>query len=193
MSKVSRPILAIDYDGVIVDNIPYWDRYFSQGNCGESHAVVYDPTDWDRYPKLCKKCWRKVLHSPEMTYAIPPREDAKYVLPILARTMDLWLVTSRPESSSEWVKNTLFWHGVLQNFVGTVFTNDKKSVCESLGAFALVDDAVGNLEPLIGSSVLPIVWDAPYNQGLKGLWRVKDWAEVAQLTLELATGCVPAK
>lgn len=190
---MKRPVLAIDYDGVIVDNIPYWDRYFAQGNCGKQHAVVYDPADWDRYPKICKTCWKAVLYNAEMTYSIPPREDAKYVIPILARSMDLWLVTSRPDSSAEWVKNLLFWHGLLDHFVGTVFTQDKKSVCESLGAFALIDDAVANLEPLIGSSVQPIVWSAPYNRipSLINKTTVCNWSEAAKAAIDLATGYRP--
>ena len=188
---MKRPVLAIDYDGVLVDNIPYWDRYFSQGNCGRKHAVVYDPTDWGRYQKICNTCWTNVLHRPEMTYAIPPREDAKYVIPLLAQSMDLWLVTSRHPSTYEATANLLFWHGLLDHFTGMEFTQNKRAVCESIGAFALIDDATVNIEALQGSSVHPIVWDAAYNSHLQMEYRVRNWQEAASTAIKLAAGYTP--
>ena len=186
-----RPVFAIDCDGVLVDNAPYWDRYFAQRYCGTKHPVVYNPFDWDRYAKLCETCWHYVLHSPDMLYTMPPRTDAQYVLPILAKQFDLWLVTSRPESTAEFTNKWLCWNGLSDCFVGSVFTQKKREVCESLGAVALLDDSSVTIESLEDSSVIPIAWNFPYNTHLAAPFRVSNWSEAAQVMISLAAGCVP--
>lgn len=190
---MKRPVVGIDCDGVIVDNAPVWDRYISEGRCGAgSHAVVYDPTDWDRYAKICKECFHECLTNPNLLYVQPPRPDADYFLGVLSSAFELWLITSRPDGTESVTKDWLFLHGLKRHFAGMVWTNDKKKVCESLGAFAMLEDAAHNLEPLVGSGVHPICWNYPYNQSLPGLTRVNSWAEATKAIFTVASGLVPS-
>jgi 5'(3')-deoxyribonucleotidase len=188
-----RPVVAIDCDGVLTDGPPVWDRYFAENRCGKNHPVVYDPTDWYRYDKLCKECWTHCLTQPDILYVHNPRYDAAIFLPILARQFDLWMVTARPQVAADITNNWLSRNGLKEHFKGSVFTDDKKSVCESLKAFALVEDGPHNIESLIGSGTYPVIWDYPYNRGQQfvGVQRVTNWAEATSAILDVATGRVP--
>lgn len=189
---MKKPVVGIDCDGVLVDNALMWDRYLSEGRCGTKHPVVYDPTDWNRYDKVCKKCFKDLLFTPELLYAVTPRPDAEPFLKILSKQFELWLITSRPESTAEATKNWLFWNGLYPYFTGTVFSTNKKEVCESMGAIAMLDDAPHTLETLVDSGVHPICWGFPYNAHLRGMTRVYNWSEATSAIIEVATGLVPA-
>jgi 5'(3')-deoxyribonucleotidase len=188
---LKRQVVAIDCDGVIVDNIPVWDRYISEGRCGVKHAVVYDPTDWDRYGKICKECFHECLTNPNLLYVQTPRPDAGYFLGVLSSVFDLWLVTARPKGTETVTADWLFLNGLDRHFVGMVYEGNKKEFCEKVGAIALLEDAAHNLEPLIGSGVHPICWNQPYNQKLTGLTRVNSWAEATKAIFNVASGRVP--
>lgn len=193
---MSKQVVAIDCDAVLTDNAAVWDRYIAENRCGGNHPVVYDPTDWDRYQKLCPTCFKACLTDPAILYTCQVREEVYEALPILASTFDLWVVTNRPEGTFDVTRNWLSWTGISKYLVGMTYASDKRTVCESIGAIALLDDGPANILGLQGSSVHPIIYDFPYNSpsvigfNVEGT-RVRDWFEATKAIFEVATGLVP--
>ena len=182
---MSKPVLAIDCDGVLLDTEWAWSEHYKRNLCGNNHGGTPPDDTWERWEKLCKPCFRQVLKRQDVLYAHKPRHALDHYLGQLAERADLCVVTSRPIEVVDVTANWLFWHGLLPYFKKGVFTTSKKrEVCEELGATALLDDAPHNIEQLQGSPVVPVLWDAIYNQDVKA-WRVHNWADATHFLLHV--------
>ena len=179
-----RPVIAIDCDGVLTDNYKVWSQHFDRRLCGRDHANMPTEFTWDCWKELCRKCWDGVLHRADVLYRHEPRPFVLGALNRLSQIADLHVVTSRPQSTEEITQNWLFWNGLLQYFSGVTIADDKRSACQELRAIALLDDAPRNLYVLEGSSTEPVIYNAPYNQEMKGI-RVFDWLDAERVLKDL--------
>lgn len=177
-----KPVLGIDIDGVLADTDVGWAAYFSRNKCGTIHAASPSKYYWDNWKDLCKECFDKVLHTPECIHSIPVMQDAEDALLRLYSQYRLIVVTSRDPSDAIPTQQWLKWHRLLPYFETVIHFDDKRSILEHYGAVAHIDDAPGKIESLKGSTVQPIIFDAPYNQDVQGK-RVRGWMEATEYLL----------
>jgi 5'(3')-deoxyribonucleotidase len=178
-----QPVLGIDIDGVLADSDAGWTCYFAQRNCGRDHDARPTTWEWDCWKNLCGKCWDHVLHAPEEITGLPVMIGAREALWKLMLQFRLIAVTSRSPKDAphtmEWLRRMY-----LESFFETVIHfDDKRLILEHYNAVAHVDDAPGKIESLAGSSVLPIIFDAPYNRHVDGI-RGYGWLDTTQILLD---------
>lgn len=176
---MSKFRIAVDIDGVLLDNDPLWKRvYETGGGCGKPHADMTPPPTWEYYPDICKPCYDKCLKDPEVLVGHEPILGAVAGLTLLRDHFDLWVVTTRPSEAEGPTLRWLHNHGVWPLVQDIVLSDNKRGVCDELNASFLIDDSPKNIRSLEGSATTPVVFDAPYNQDVETKYRCKDWSEV---------------
>jgi 5'(3')-deoxyribonucleotidase len=172
----SRPIIAIDCDGVLTDNFGVWGNHFQRQKCGKLHAGKPEKYTWDAWEDICKDCWHDVIHDREIMLSHELKPGVVHALDFLSSIADLHLITSRPESTGETTSEWLFWQDIYSYFKGVHLCHNKRELCDKLGVIALLDDGPHNLLALKGSNTIPVIFDADYNKHIEGI-RVHNWKE----------------
>jgi len=178
--------IAVDFDGVLFDHVPYVLRGFR-----DAHGI--DLADeglryWDffqyqavREAGLTEECVRSVLDRIETDPALHERGPRD---PFAARVMDAWkqaghrvdVVTARGEISRE----------VTRRFLRTNEIPYDELVMEAetkTGWDLLVDDAAHNVLAAADEGSTALLMDQPYNRDVDAQGnprRVRDWVEVAR-------------
>lgn len=186
-----KPKIAIDCDGVLTDTEKTWQQHYSRGLCGVDHGSNPPDNTWARWKNLCKKCFDAVLHREDVLYAHEPiTYQLEWFICGLSKLADLHVVTSRPKEQEEITANWLFWKGLFPYFKGVhaVGHGGKREFLEQNGFAALLDDGPPNIIELQSgtpSSVVPVIFDAHYNQHLQGL-RAYGWQDAYSILTDVA-------
>jgi uncharacterized HAD superfamily protein len=175
--------IGLDLDGVIIYNAPYWREYFLENEKAHGHSIrgndlAQISPNWDYLNHICRKCFDACLHQDRFILGYKPTMVASIVVPWLGWSPDLelHLITNRPKDVAE---KTKLW---VENIFPSVFKTitvckEKVPVAEELGIQLMVDDGPHNIEAFQAAGKRILIWDAPYNQHLKGE-RVYNWFEV---------------
>lgn len=172
-----RPLLTLDFDGVICSPILGW-------NAG-IHRSFLDPDA----PPLPARLWPRWTAGPwdHLRYDLRrPLPEAGVALATLARVRRLVVLTGRRSSPDRWLRR----HG-LRAYIDQIVLNEgplrsphfKLHAIQELGAAEHVDDDPRTVELLARrSSVTVYLRDWPKNRGLlydAGIARIHDLAELA--------------
>jgi hypothetical protein len=185
---VARPRFGIDFDGVLIDNRVLWLEHYLKNAGHHSHAVIDTKqafSTWDYLPDLCAECFDDCLHSEEIVLGHRPRFALRPALAALSAVADLYLITKRPEKSYDLSEAWMVNHLVRPYFVDLIFTQHKAQICLERNITHHLDDSPKVIEELQATSVVPIIFDMPFNVGIPGE-RVTNWREATQLFLRLA-------
>lgn len=171
--------ILIDVDGVICDFVSGYCELV-EGVTGRKYALA-DVTDYD-FTAFCLSIdeRRQVEHllfqraMVRCLHALPGSQAG--VAGLAARGAEIVFVTSPWRGHPTWASEREEWLGDL--FPGyPVVSTHAKYVC---AGDVMIDDRPEHLQRWYAStrSGHPLLWDAPYNQGIKILQRVRSWADV---------------
>ncbi|HET6403405.1 MAG TPA: hypothetical protein VFH78_02055 [Candidatus Thermoplasmatota archaeon] len=183
-TKNSNLRIAVDFDGVLFDHVPYMLRGFrdAHGIDLEAEGLRY----WDffqyravRDAGLTWNCVRNVLHSIETDaslHRLPPRDP--HAKSVMARWVEqgheVYVVTAREEASRGVTELFLAHHGIPHH--GLVMQASRKT-----GYDLLVDDAPHNVLMAAADGGRALLMDHPYNRDVptkRNPIRVRDWRDV---------------
>ena len=124
---------------------------------------------------------------------VEPVQGAVTEVKVLSATFDLHIVTSRCESLRGITEHWLERH-FAQLITDIHFTNNfgtkhperqrsKSSVCQSIGAVALIDDALSHASEVASVGIPVVLPNRPWNRGVTpdGVVRVDYWHEIPAL------------
>jgi|GEM_PF-2149709 len=189
--------IAVDFDGVLFDHVPYVLRGFrdAHGIDLEAEGLRY----WDffqyravREGGLTWNCVQKVLQKVEtdpVAHDVPLRDAHA------AAVMRRWrqqghrveVVTARDPESRPVTEDFLRRHGI-------AYDRMRMGVAIKTGYDVLVDDAPHNVLMAAADGGLALLMDQPYNQDVpthRNPLRVRDWREV-ETRIEASLAVVPA-
>ena len=182
----SKIRLGIDLDGVICLNMRSWANHMNP-NVPSCHTTLLEgdrhPT-WDSPFKVCPTCFGAAINDPKviMDYDLEP--FAKIAIDMMFRVgVKMVVITSRPDPVRYATVNYLKEVGLLPYFEAVRFADNKLPVAIEEKLNFMLDDRPKNLDEFIGSPIVPIVFDQPYNQEVKAL-RAKGWLDVAEIILQ---------
>lgn len=190
--KISPLRIAIDFDGVLFDHVPYLLRGFrdAHGIDLEEEGLRY----WDffqyravREKNLTWQCVKNVLRAIDTDiaiHALPPRDG--HARHVMGRWMEegheVYVVTARSEESRETTEMFLERHRIPH--LGLVMNAARKT-----GYDILVDDAPHNVLMAAADGGRALLMDHPYNRDVpthSNPIRVRDWRDVERATLREA-------
>jgi uncharacterized HAD superfamily protein len=177
--------IAVDFDGVLFDHVPYVLRGFrdAHGIDLEAEGLRY----WDffqyravREKNLTWQCVRSVLQAidtDEAIHQLPPRDlHAREVMAGWIREgHEVHVVTAREEEARATTEAFLRLHDIPHEAL--VMRASRKT-----GYDVLVDDAPHNVLMAAADGGLALLMDQPYNRDVptkRNPVRVRDWREVA--------------
>lgn len=189
-----RMEIAVDFDGVLFDHVPYVLRGFRDAygiDLGGENLRHWDFFQYQavREAGLTEACVRSVLDRIETDPALhemPPRD------PFAARVMDAWkqaghqvdVVTARGEISREVTRRFLHTNEI--PYDDLVMEAEMKT-----GWDVLIDDAAHNVLAAAEEGSRALLMDHPYNRDVDASTnpaRVHDWVDVAHALPGPATG-----
>lgn len=177
--------IAVDFDGVLFDHVPYVLRGFRDAHGIDLAAEGFRHWDYFQYRAVRERnltwnCVRTLLHAidtdPEL-HREPPRD------PLAATVMRHWrraghevsVVTAREPESRDVTEGFLRLHGLDHDAL-------VMGAAAKTGYDVLVDDAPHNVLMAAADGGLALLMDHPYNQDVPthtNPLRVHDWREVA--------------
>ncbi len=171
---MSKPILCIDMDSVIVDLMSEWYSLYNRDY--QDDLTVERVLSWDAKSYVKPECGGKIyqyLQAPGLFASLQPLAHAVDVLERLVRRFDILIVTAPPsaiayQEKEEWVQR----HLPLIGRENLIFTHRKDLINGDL----LFDDAPHNLEAFQGTGRVAVAMDYPYNRNVN-CPRVSGWLE----------------
>lgn len=186
--------IAVDFDGVLFDHVPYVLRGFrdAHGIDLEEEGLRY----WDffqyravRERNLTWNCVRTILHSIDTDPALhemPPRDA--HAARVMARWMDaghdVRVVTAREETARATTERFLEAHGIPHHAL-------VMGAARKTGYDVLVDDAPHNVLMAAADGGLAVLMDQPYNRDVpthRNPVRARTWRDVE--TIVAVTGAI---
>lgn len=178
--------IAVDFDGVLFDHVPYLLRGFRDAHGIDLAAEGMRYWDFFQYravreANLTWQCVSKVLHAidtDEAIHKLPPRDVHA------ARVMQTWIdqghkvsvVTAREEAARKTTEAFLAAHAIPHDAL--VMRASRKT-----GYDVLIDDAPHNVLMAAADGGLALLMDHPYNRDVptkRNPLRVHDWRGVEQ-------------
>lgn len=190
---MSKPIIAVDFDDIVAS---FNYSFANWHNRTYGTSVKYeDITDYIMY-NIYRLDRRTLLHRIHIFchhhhQEIVPLPYVYEEFSILREYFELHIVTSRCESlsqiTSEWLNTHLGDIFVIAHFTngfGTKYPNNrrlKSTVCQDIGAIALIDDALMHAEEVTVNCSIPVLMPSrPWNQEKTppGVIRMNDLCEI---------------
>lgn len=178
--------IAVDFDGVLFDHVPYVLRGFRDRLGIDLAAEGFRHWDYYRYKQvqdadLPPSHIQAVLHDIETDLKLhsePPRDRlaAQVIAQWMAQGHTVDIVTARSRVAEKATRHFLQTHGIPYNDL--VMERSLKT-----GWDVLVDDAPHNVLMAAADGTLSLLMDHPYNRDVPthtNPLRVKDWQDVAE-------------
>lgn len=169
---------AVDVDGVAADLLPRWIELYNQGY--DDDLTCAEITAWETHKFVKPECGIRIYHyldRSDLYDGVLPIEGALDGVRELRDMGRVVFVTSCTGSAMAKAKiDWMFRHGFLDEpkklgMADVVITSDKSLVRADL----MIDDYGKNLFDFGGMGIL---YDAPYNQHVKGFPRAEGWEDV---------------
>ncbi|HVM44299.1 MAG TPA: hypothetical protein VM582_00085 [Candidatus Thermoplasmatota archaeon] len=189
----TRLRIAVDFDGVLFDHVPYLLRGFRDAHGIDLAAEGLRYWDFFQYRAVREKnltwqCVRTVLQAidtDETIHRLPPRDPhAREVMGRWrAQGHEVLVVTAREEGARRATESFLAHHRIPHD--GLVMGAARKT-----GYDVLVDDAPHNVLMAAADGGLALLMDHPYNRDVptrRNPLRVRDWREVEAAALQAGT------
>ena len=195
---MSKPIIAVDFDDVICEfNRCYAEHHNQEYGTSVQYKDIWSfdmPTIWNLDIKIINTRVRWFCHQRHHTITVCP--EAASVLPRLAQTHELHIVTSRCESlcdiTTAWLQSNqlnVFSKLHFTNGLGSLHPDRKRSklsVCHEIGALCLIEDAAANAEATAEGGVPVLLPDRPWNRLTRKhelITRAAGWTHIEQIVL----------
>lgn len=193
---MSKPILAIDCDDVLVGTAPYiLAAYNAEHGTNIQLKDFYSNNDavWGVTDDIATARVNAYLNTPEY-HGVAPFQEAVSALTRLSTRYELHVVTGRHSALSDATHTMLeqYFPGLFSSVEFTSFftknSRSKADVCEQLGASYLIDDHLHHAE-VVAARGIPVLlfglypWNQTDNPLPPSIRRVVDWEEVCKILL----------
>lgn len=202
MATEQLPVLAVDFDDIIAGfNIAYprWHDQHYGTNVSQHPITSFNMLEtYGVTPDQLSERTRQFVH--HFHDEIPIHEGVQEYIPRLAEEYRLHIVTSRCESlrgvTSEWLES----YDLIQHFSALHFTNgfnslypdrkrSKAEVCQTIGAFGLVEDAIENAIIVADAGIHVLLLERDWNRNAPAhdlIRPCRNWSDVESLAFGLA-------
>jgi len=187
MPKIDPKEIAFDIDGVFADTI---GAFIQEARIKYGIKIRYeDIREYDLVKvvnmdeKILLKLAKKILYEP-LEMGIKPINGAVEVLKKLSKKSRLLFVTARPykEGIQKWVLNHLKdVDNSLIHIVATGTHEDKVSWLRDYGIKYFVEDRLETCFILKNASIIPIVFEQPWNKKPHPFLKVRNWRELERM------------
>ena len=179
--------LAFDIDGVCADT---FRAFVEVARRDYGIAIDYDQiTEYEFWKilditeEICQKIIQRILDEP-IQMGIRPMDGSVNVLKRLAGKGPVLFVSARPEKESilEWIKNYLCSVDPALIRIEAVGGHEEKaSVLLENGAKYFIEDRLETCYLLDRASVVPIVFDQPWNRKDHPFAKVTSWLDICEM------------
>lgn len=189
-----KPIIAIDYDDVLMETAPlildhYNVRYETKATMKD---MLYDDLrPWGVSDQAMLISRVEAYLQTEDHHGHPPAQETLRAVACLAEHFELHIVTGRSKRLESITHDTLdrFFPGVFQSVIFTDFYHEKRCpksvICKKLNAYLLIDDHPHHALDVAKSGMHSLLFgNYPWNQsyvGSESVKRATDWREVLRL------------